>query len=156
MNHTKVTPRQLVAIFGLELNGGVDDFFAKIPILGNACFPAQAVRVACVNAQGQVFDLLTAIVDVKFFHDLIAGFGENPCQVVAVSATSGVTNVQGACGVGGDILKQDARVVVLALAVIIGVIDVRNDRGKGGFVKGEVDEPGAGDGDRTDRDIECV
>ena len=145
---------QSIAMLGLNVRCDVNDFFAKVAIVGNADILAQAICIACIDAQGQVLDLLAAIVDVKFFENGIPSFRQNARQVVTVGTTASVSNVQGSGWICGDVFEQDTGVVWFALAVRIGLKDVRDDRRKGAFVKGQVDEPWSRDRDRADRGIQ--
>ena len=64
------------------------------------------LEVPCLQALGELLDLVAGVVDVELPPHVRAGLLQHGCQRIAQHAAPGVAHVHGAGGVGGDELHH--------------------------------------------------
>ena len=95
----------------------------------------------------EAVDLGAVVVEVVLADDLGAAGGEDAGEGVSDGGPAGVAEVDGACGVGGDVLEVDALAREGAVAAV-GLAELDDGTGElagAGGVETDVEEAGAGD-----------
>ena len=140
----------LVALFLGELRCDLLYIVGMVAVLGQGIFLAEILKVARGEGFAELDDLVAGVVDIELTQHVPAAGFHQAADAVAPRGVAGVAAVQVAGRVRGDPLEQHVLILAgIVLAVIVtGGDDLVDDGGEGALLELEVDEAGAGDGDR--------
>ena len=94
----------------------------------------------------EVFDLVTAVIDVEFAGDVVAGEGKQGSNRIPHRRDAGVAKMEIPRRVGGDVFHVDGTAFFLAAAIVIAFLDRFGDDALEGLVfQEEIEEARAGD-----------
>ena len=98
-----------IADLVLETLCDADDFLAVVTILRNRGVDAEKLEIAGDEGLAEMIDLVAGIVDVVFPGDVIARLLQDAADAVSQGSPSGMTEMERARRIGGDIFYVDRR-----------------------------------------------
>ena len=93
----------------LEALCDANDFLAVVTILRNRGVDAEKLEIAGDEGLAEMIDLVAGIVDVVFPGDVIARLLQDAADAVSQGSPSGMTEMERARRIGGDIFHVDRR-----------------------------------------------
>jgi len=145
----RIRIQPLVAVFLSDLVGDVDDILRVVAVFRQrVVISSKVLEVAGDQRFSQHVDLVAGVIDVEFAQADIAGRLQQTCDGISPGGAAGVSAVQVAGRVGGNIFNQDVQAVAgLVLAVVVSRLqNVRDVGGQLRTLDAEVDEARLGDG----------
>ena len=112
--------------------------------------PLRELVIARVDGRSELLDLVAGVVDIELAADFVTGKAQNVCQRIAQHAAAGVAQVHGTGGIGRDELDVDPLARTVADVTVSHALfaDAAEHFAVPALRQAEVDEAGAGDGDR--------
>ena len=147
--------QERVAVLLADAGGDVEHVLAGVAVLGDLGLAAEELLVARVERAGEDADLRAGVVDVVLLLHLVARCAQYVGEGRADGRAAPVADVDGARGVGGDVL--DLRLAAAADVErgprLAGVGDDARLPGGPRGVEVEVEEAGRSDADLGDRGV---